>query len=140
MEKTKEPDWKRAGEENPAFTPSKKRMKAVPKKWVKTNGGGNGLVTCKPEDADEIIIKTPCPIRHMETRILNVNPSRKDRPCWFWNKDTERPTIKPSIRTAGGQGELCHSFVTDGKIKFLGDCTHELAGKTVDLLDVDWYT
>lgn len=28
---------------------------------------------------------------------------------------------------------VCHSFVRDGKIEFLGDCTHEFAGKTVDL-------
>lgn len=29
----------------------------------------------------------------------------------------------------------CHSFVTDGRIQFLGDCTHSLAGQTVDLPD-----
>jgi len=28
---------------------------------------------------------------------------------------------------------VCHSFVTDGCIQFLGDCTHALAGQTVDL-------
>jgi hypothetical protein len=28
---------------------------------------------------------------------------------------------------------VCHSFVTDGKIQFLGDCTHALAGQTVEL-------
>ena len=28
---------------------------------------------------------------------------------------------------------VCHSFVTDGRIQFLGDCTHSLAGQTVDL-------
>jgi hypothetical protein len=35
---------------------------------------------------------------------------------------------------------VCHSYVTDGKIRFLDDCTHELAGKTVELEDVpDWW-
>lgn len=28
---------------------------------------------------------------------------------------------------------VCHSFVFDGEIRFLGDCTHALAGKTVPL-------
>ena len=28
---------------------------------------------------------------------------------------------------------VCHSFVRNGRIEFLGDCTHGLAGKTVDL-------
>lgn len=31
----------------------------------------------------------------------------------------------------------CHSFVTDGQIQFLSDCTHELAGQTVPLLDFE---
>jgi len=31
----------------------------------------------------------------------------------------------------------CHSFITDGQIKFLGDCTHELAGQTVALKPFD---
>lgn len=30
---------------------------------------------------------------------------------------------------------VCHSFVTDGRIQFLSDCTHALAGQTVDLPD-----
>lgn len=30
---------------------------------------------------------------------------------------------------------VCHSFVRDGQIQYLGDCTHEYAGKTVDLPD-----
>jgi len=29
----------------------------------------------------------------------------------------------------------CHSFVTDGQIQFLSDCTHALAGQTVPLPD-----
>lgn len=48
-----------------------------------------------------------------------------------------------SIYASGGReavfasrfGKVCHSFVTDGRIRFLGDCTHALAGQTVDLPD-----
>lgn len=33
----------------------------------------------------------------------------------------------------------CHSFVRNGHIEFLGDCTHELAGQTVALPPLpDW--
>jgi hypothetical protein len=28
---------------------------------------------------------------------------------------------------------VCHSFVTDGKIQFLSDCTHSLANTTVEI-------
>lgn len=74
---------------------------------------------------------------------------------WTWNGDTDRPTINPSVlvhphdtlidpdlegdaltapenRTTSPR---CHSFVTDGTIQFLGDCTHTLAGRTVGLPD-----
>lgn len=71
---------------------------------------------------------------------------------WTWNGDLERPTFTPSVLVSGvqwgpaddffkpthrgispGGATVCHSFVTDGRIQFLGDCTHELAGQTVDL-------
>jgi hypothetical protein len=87
------------------------------------------------------------------------------RPIWGFNGDGDKPTFTPSIlvrsvRIDGGDAELdrildtyklpeereamladkrinmvCHSFVTDGRIQFLSDCTHELAGQTVDLPD-----
>lgn len=58
---------------------------------------------------------------------------------WAWNRDLEKPTIKPSIKVTGpnGPGTLCHSYVTDGQIKFLGDCTHALKDQTVDLPEVN---
>jgi hypothetical protein len=70
---------------------------------------------------------------------LNTDPS-KGRPCWTFNGDFERPTFTPSILARWTFGEnheprVCHSFVTDGNIQFLGDCTHALAGQTVPLED-----
>ncbi len=71
---------------------------------------------------------------------------------WGYNGNPERPTFSPSILVQGVvrltddevrrvmAGEkvptkpmVCHSFVTDGQIRFLGDCTHALAGQTVPL-------
>jgi len=81
---------------------------------------------------------------------------------WSGPGDIERPTFQPSILVRSGHyaehhkpgdpcwctyyaenppapGErrfecsICHSFVTDGRIQFLSDCTHALAGQTVDL-------
>lgn len=54
-------------------------------------------------------------------------------PRWDWNGDIERPTFFPSVLV--GRPTVCHSFITDGKIQFLKDCTHALAGETVDLPD-----
>lgn len=55
---------------------------------------------------------------------------------WRWNEDPEKPTITPSLLVTGeigGEPVLCHSFVTEGWIRFLPDCLHALAGKTVEL-------
>ena len=85
------------------------------------------------------------------------------RPRWDFNGDGDRPTFSPSIlvrgtrddlsdeewvallgRTAGEREAMvadrrtsfvCHSYVREGRIQFLGDCTHALAGQTVELPD-----
>jgi hypothetical protein len=50
----------------------------------------------------------------------------------------DRPTFSPSILVTWEWGErrgkkVCHSYVREGQIQFLGDCTHKLAGQTVPL-------
>jgi hypothetical protein len=71
---------------------------------------------------------------------------------WGFNGDYDRPTFTPSVLVRGTRrltdGEVqriidgekikpeplvCHSFVRDGQIQFLGDCTHALANQTVPL-------
>ena len=65
----------------------------------------------------------------------NVSPGR-----WTFNGDLEKPTFSPSLLVTYSGGDasaglpaVCHSFVTDGRIQFLNDSTHALAGQTVDL-------
>lgn len=54
--------------------------------------------------------------------------------AWGFNGDEQRPTFTPSVLvTGGGDKRRCHSFVRDGQIQFLGDCTHALANQTVPL-------
>ena len=73
---------------------------------------------------------------------------------WGFNGDDVAPTFSPSILVRGTlpiKDEdhaawmrdrtplpppipyVCHSFVTNGQIQFLNDCTHHLAGQTVPL-------
>lgn len=67
---------------------------------------------------------------------------------WYFNGDLEKPTVSPSIlvhwvRTKNdesgkvipnsGEAMTCHSFITNGNIRYLNDCTHELAGKSIEL-------
>jgi len=57
-------------------------------------------------------------------------------PRWQWNGNADKPTFTPSVLVTWSEPsgpKVCHSFVTDGRIQFLADSTHGLAGKTVDL-------
>lgn len=57
---------------------------------------------------------------------------------WAWNGDLIEPTLNPSILVQGVLGAystppdptpyLCHSFIENGRINFLNDCTHALRG------------
>lgn len=64
-----------------------------------------------------------------------------ESPVWGWNGSLDSPSFKPSILiytqnpVTKGRDTVCHSFVTDGKIRFLGDCLHKLKGQTVELPD-----
>jgi len=70
------------------------------------------------------------------------DPAEDFGPGWSWNADTEQPTFAPSVLVTyngadAGQDSappaVCHSFVQEGQMKFLGDCTHALAGQTVPI-------
>lgn len=59
---------------------------------------------------------------------------------WTWNQKFDYPTFSPSVlvnKEKAGRFPLCHSFVKDGRIQFLSDCTHALAGQTIELEDAD---
>lgn len=96
-----------------------------------------------------------------EVHILIVEGPGK----WEWNGSLDKPTFTPSILLQSGHYAphftpndncwckfykenphldnsnrfhcvICHSYVTDGKIQYLNDCTHALRGQTVDLPDL----
>ena len=60
---------------------------------------------------------------------------------WVWNNSVELPTLTPSVLVNKGQADptvpVCHCFIIDGEIQFLPDCTHELAGRRVEMENVD---
>lgn len=76
-----------------------------------------------------------------------------DTAKWEFNGDYEKPTFSPSYLTWNDpnpkadpkydpdgkyrNGFRCHSFIKDGKIEYLSDCTHKLAGQTVELRDLE---
>lgn len=73
------------------------------------------------------------------------NRSHEISDSWEFNGDFDNPTFKPSVLGTGKwpneEGEWedwrCHSFIENGEIRFLNDSTHSLAGKTVELPEID---
>jgi Family of unknown function (DUF6527) len=103
-----------------------------------------------------------CPGCNELHQVVVERPEGQSGPLWGDNGNPDAPTFTPSILVKSGhycQGQegkdcwcayeqrlgkpapfkcfVCHSFVTNGKIQFLTDCTHALAGQTVDLPDID---
>jgi hypothetical protein len=54
---------------------------------------------------------------------------RQDKPCWC-TYNAEHPDDPAPFKCV-----RCHSFITDGRIQFLGDSTHEKANQTVEIPD-----
>lgn len=101
-----------------------------------------------------------CKCGHLFNTVAGPNGVGGQKPVWTFNGNQEKPTFRASMLVksghyAGGDssGEcwctfekrrgkpapfectLCHSYVTDGRIEFLSDCSHDLRGQTVDLPD-----
>ena len=63
---------------------------------------------------------------------------------WGFNDDEANPSFVPSVlltesKAADGHTIMprCHLYVTDGKLHYLSDCGHELAGQVVPMTDLD---
>lgn len=99
----------------------------------------------KLEDIGEGQLLFNCP-GCKEPHSFNIEPGPNgvggNKPVWQFNGDMEKPTFSPSLLVRWTYGEnreprVCHSFVTDGMIQFLSDCTHTLAGQTVPLENIN---
>ena len=81
-----------------------------------------------------------CPGCKMAHRII-AKGTPGDGPRWTYDGNPDAPTFSPSVLVNGNLKFMnpgaprCHSFVRAGRIQFLNDCSHDLAGKTVDLPD-----
>jgi len=117
-------------------------MKALPLKLV-----DGQYIPCNVFEATHLKLKFPIAFAPLSERIVSIQTSgkREGTSNWTWDGDVIRPTLRPSVRTHWQAGDgngnpapdiLCHSFVTDGMVQFLSDCTHELAGQTVPLTDL----
>lgn len=97
-----------------------------------------------------------------DQHMIRVKGDKSKGPVWGYNWNDEKPTFTPSLLIRSGhyvpgyesqkcwctykkehpekncpECYICHSFVREGKIQFLNDCTHKLAGQTVELPNIE---
>lgn len=76
-----------------------------------------------------------CNTRHI------VHHGEGKEPRWVWNGDVDKPTFSPSVLVRSGNEKgttICHSFVTDGMIKFLDDSNAPLSRTRGTATPLDW--
>jgi Family of unknown function (DUF6527) len=62
---------------------------------------------------------------------------------WQWNQDEHSPTINTSVNVRIEPTDkaipvkICRSFIYDGKIEFMSDCTHSMAGQTPEIPEIN---
>ena len=106
-------------------------MKARPVRLV-----GRSYKDCAVEDATHVTLNIPGPTGILTLPVI-IKGRREGTGCWTWNGSTEAPTLRPSVLRTTRSDFRCHSWINDGFAQFLADCSHELAGKTVELLEVE---
>lgn len=112
-------------------------MKAKPVKLVPVQG----YVACEIHEATHVTLNLPGPTGHLTLPVIQKG-TRDGTHCWTWNGSTDSPTLKPSVLTEGfssvtEQPFRCHTWINEGYVQFLSDCSHGLADSTLCLLEVE---
>lgn len=105
------------------------------------------LLSIKEPDEEKGRLQTvgymfDCPGCKMSHEVYIRPHKNSSGASWSFTGNPEKPTFHPSLNATvtndKGQVTLrCHSFVENGMIRFLDDCTHSLAGETVEMPDID---
>lgn len=106
-----------------------------------------------------------CPACQFGHGVWTTHPNGITGAKWKFNGNVESPTIEPSVLvqstvfSAKGKADYdawyaagcpdrkgqpfdsipvrCHSVITNGVIHYCGDCSHAMAGKSVQMEDID---
>lgn len=99
-----------------------------------------------------------CPGCKCHHNVWTKISKRNSKCTWAFNGDMDKPTFSPSLlvrwvdlpvnlekgkdgkyvlgedgRVKGAKDIVCHSFIKEGMIQYLSDCTHDLRGKTIEI-------
>jgi len=83
-------------------------------------------------------VKCPgCDTWHSVYTVAN----QYNKAIWGFDGNMDKPTFSPSLLVTWTHGEehekrRCHSFIRNGEWQFLSDCTHDLAGQTIPMVEI----
>jgi hypothetical protein len=89
----------------------------------------------RPGEADPDVVFW-CPGCKCGHAVWINQPNKRTGATWSWNGSMDKPTFSPSILIQQG-ASTCHLFVTDGKLHYCPDCTHQYAGQVLDMVNMD---
>lgn len=88
-------------------------------------------------NSDPLAVWFRCPGCAGLVHKVQVKHDGSAHPVWEFNSNYEKPTFQPSLLLTyprlSKPDHTCHSFIRDGRIEFLADCSHDLAGQTIDI-------
>ncbi len=76
------------------------------------------------------------PVFYTDERIQELSALGRNCDIWKWNDRFDKPTFRPDFRLET-KYDICHFFLTRGKLKFLPDTTHHLRNQIVEMADVE---
>lgn len=81
-----------------------------------------------------------CPGCEIEHKIFLYPYKSQTGASWDFVGTLKKPSVVPDIvnkrQLDNGSEELCHLHLLAGKLWFLNNCTHKLAGEVIDLEDI----
>lgn len=112
------------------------QVSRVLRNWADSDGERSGFTHWCPG----------CEHSHEYVTYRKDGKHDNEHPVWGFNGNVECPTFTPSMRifihaheddgVKFAEQTTCHYFLTDGQIRFCGDCQHKLNGQTVPLPDL----
>lgn len=90
------------------------------------------------QQSNEYTLEFYCPGCKMMHCVYLKHPDNKQA-SWDWNMCAKWPTFSPSLSIQmdwKGKDYRCHFFIRDGQLQYLGDCSHDLKGQTLPMVDI----
>lgn len=104
----------------------------------------------KAKTINDALLVIACPACDGQLHGMRILPPFEPNRQWVFDGNFEKPTLTPSVNirtgkyvdpkfedSGGVESKICHFFITNGQISYCSDSTHDKAGMTLDLPEID---